>query len=104
MKVYLLIYGSSMGDRAYMKNILNAIPEVVHWRYDIPNCFYIQSESTSQELVDMMAERMGENVKRFLVSEITSNRQGYLSKETWNFIKMKNLTRQDLEEPMEMSV
>lgn len=95
MKTYLFIYSEKMGDREYLKQLLNSMPEISSWRYDIPNCFYLQSEYSAQDLVDLIVEKLpADHSKRFFISEIGSNRQGYLNKDTWNFIKMKNIAEQ----------
>ena len=38
---YLFIYSDSLGNREEVKDILNDIPDVLSWRYDMPNSFYI---------------------------------------------------------------
>lgn len=88
MRVYLLVYSNKTGDRESIKNVINSIPEIVHWRYDMPNSFYLQSEKSAQELTDLFVEKLNKEDKRFIISEIKDNRQGYLSKDTWNFINI----------------
>lgn len=88
MKTYLFVYANSLGDRERVKGMLSLMPEVSHWRYDMPNSFYIMSDCSAQELVDAIANKVGgQGVKRFIITEISDNRQGYLPRETWNFIK-----------------
>lgn len=89
MYVYLLIYGNKTGDRESIKAVLNSIPEVLHWRFDMPNSFYIKSDNSASELCELFAKALNKNSKRFLIVEITDNKQGYLLKETWNFINDK---------------
>ena len=87
MKTYLLVYANSLGDREYVKQVLGAIPIIRNWRYDMPNSFYLWSDTTAQDIVTSIAEKVGDATsKRFLVVEITSNKQGYLTKDTWAFI------------------
>lgn len=58
------------------------------WRYDMPNSFYICSQSTAQELTDIFLLHLQNAINyRFLIIEISENRQGFLPKDTWNFIK-----------------
>ncbi len=87
MKTYLFVYANSLGDREKVKAILCSMQEVSHWRYDMPNSFYIRSDSSAQELVEAIVGKVGSGVKRFIITEISDNRQGYLPRETWNFIK-----------------
>lgn len=88
MKTYLLVYADSLGNRELVKKILDSSPNIIkNWRYDMPNSFYIWSESTAQDIVTSIEEKVGDATsKRFLVVEITSNKQGYLTKDTWAFI------------------
>ena len=87
-KVYLLVYSPSLGNRDQIKACLNSLEEVMTWRYDMPNSFYLITEYEAQDISD--AVRKYFNKGRFLVSEISDNRQGWLSKDTWQFIKAKS--------------
>ena len=87
--VYLFVYSDRTGDRESMKNMLNSIPEIVNWRYDMPNSFYLQTEKSAQELTDIFVRKLNKNDKRFLISEITNNRQGYLPGDTWKFLNVE---------------
>lgn len=89
-KVYLLVYSDNIGDRTSIKTIINSIPEILNWRYDIPNSFYIISEKSAHELVNLIDPKIKSTSKRFLITEVSANRQGYLPKDTWNFINMTN--------------
>lgn len=85
---YIFVYSNSFGDREAVKSILNSIPAVQNWRYDLPNTFYIVSDKTANELATLiMAKRPN---KRFIIAEISKgNRQGWLPKDTWNFLNNK---------------
>lgn len=89
MYVYLLVYGNKTGDRDSVKKTLNSIPDVLNWRFDMPNSFYIKSEKTAEELSALFAKALNKDSKRFLIVEITDNKQGYLIKDTWDFINQK---------------
>lgn len=82
---YLLIYDEQMANRESMSSLLTAMPEVIQWRYDLPNSFFVYSNNSANELTTALANRVP-NYKCFLFVEISSNRQGYLKKPTWNFI------------------
>lgn len=86
-KAYILVYSDSLGTREVVKNCLNNIGLIIHWRHDMPNSFYIISESSAQELSDSIVKKLGK--KRFLITEISSNKQGMLPKETWDLINNK---------------
>lgn len=88
MKTYLFIYSDAMCNRDTIKTAIAGIPEIIRWRYDIPNSFYIHSKASADELTAKIANKFPGR-KCFLFVEISENRQGYLSKETWNFINQK---------------
>lgn len=87
-KVYLLIYATTFGDREVIKNWFNQESGIVHWRYDLPNTFYIVSPKSASELSDSLGNFVGKK-GRFLITEISDNRQGLLPKETWYLFKNK---------------
>lgn len=51
----------------------------------MPGAIYLKSDSSAQALCD--AIRKVRSSGMFLVCEVSKNRQGYLTKETWNFLK-----------------
>lgn len=86
--VYLFIYNDAVGNREYVKSIIESISEINAWRYDMPNCFYLSSDYSAQELTDTILGRIGKSPnRRLLILEITENRQGYLPKATWQFLR-----------------
>ncbi len=91
MYTYVLIYDNEMADREAMKSHLDAMPEILSWRYDAPNSFFVYSNDTANDLTTSLANLLPE-YKCFLFVEISSNRQGYLRKETWNFINQTSAT------------
>lgn len=83
--VYLFIYSDDMGNRETVKALLNSIPQITNWRYDLPNAFYIESVKSADELADLIIERRPNT--RFFITEISkSNKQGWLPKDTWTFL------------------
>lgn len=86
-KAYILVYSDNLGSRAQVKECIDNISEVITWRYDMPNSFYLISENSADEIARAIHEYTGKT--KFLVSEITSNKQGWLSKDTWYLINNK---------------
>jgi hypothetical protein len=86
-KAFLLAYSNSLGTRDQVKQYLNSMPEVYHWRYDLPNAFYLISNSTSKDL-GIALHRLAGNQGRFIIVEIQSS-YGWLPKQTWYLIKNK---------------
>ena len=86
-KAYLLVYSDSLGSRSKVKECLNSIEIIATWRYDMPNCFYLISEFSASELSKSIRKELGRG--RFLITEISDNRQGWLPSKTWHLIKFK---------------
>ena len=85
MKVYIFIYNNSLGNEEETKELLNSISEISDWRTDIRNTFLIKSTLEANELADIIIKNKPQ--ARFLISEIAENRQGWLPKDAWKFIK-----------------
>ena len=90
MYTYILIYDNETADRETMKEYLKSLPEILSWRFDMPNSFFIYSNESANKLTELLASRLP-NYKCFLFAEIPLNKQGYLKKETWNFINQSSL-------------
>lgn len=85
-RTYLFVYADSLGSRDVVKTIIDSIPQIVDWLYDIPNCFYLKSTCSANELVDLVKAKTQVKDPVFFITEITTNRQGYLTKDVWNFL------------------
>lgn len=85
MYTYLLIYDADTADRETMKTHLSSMREILNWRYDMPNSFFLHSNESADKLTELLASHLF-NYKCFLFVEIPANKQGYLRKETWDFI------------------
>ena len=88
-RVYLLAYSNSFGTRDEVKALLNDLQEVITWRHDLPNAFYIVSETDARRLAELIHAKRGKG--RFIVSEIGTNRQGWLTPESWYLINNKRV-------------
>jgi hypothetical protein len=85
MKNYLFTFGLSFGTRNEAKEILRKCPSVKSWRTDMMRAFYLKSDADANTI----AKEIRENKKsgRFIVTEITDNCQGWIQKDSWEFIK-----------------
>lgn len=93
-RAYLLIYSDHMGTREQVKAYLDERPEISHWRYDLPNTFYLISDHSAQTLYEVVQEF---NQKRglFLICETAPNREGWLPKEAWTLLNEKKHTNKE---------
>ncbi len=87
-KVYLLVYSELIANRSTLKRWAEESGLVVTWRYDLPNCFYLVSEASAKELSDELTANFGLRF-RFLITEISENREGGLPVDTWAFLQNK---------------
>jgi hypothetical protein len=87
-KAYLFVYNDGVGDRETVKNIINTMPEISRWRYDMPNCFYIISEYSARELSTKFRSITGKK-GRFVFVEFAGNDQGFLPEQSWYLITNK---------------
>ena len=85
MNKYLLVYADSLGSREQVKEVLNGMPEVVHWRFDMPNSFYLYSDSTARELLDKIRAMRGGQGRCVIVK--MDQYYGWLPNTTWDFFK-----------------
>lgn len=94
-RAYLLVYNHGFGTRQEVKNLLNHIPEVVNWRYESPNCFFLVADADANQLADeFMQFAEGEENALFLVTEYAPDKsQGLLTKEAWSLLNDKRTTR-----------
>lgn len=87
--VYLLVYSNSVGTRDDIKAWVNGCGLVKAWRYDMPNSMYLASEASAQKLSDSLREALPQG--RFLITELSENRQGWLTSETWHLFRTGQL-------------
>lgn len=88
MNKYLLVYGNNLGTREQIVDVLNAMSEVRNWRYDMPNSFYIYSETPQKELIDKIRMLRGNNGRCILVK--MDDYSGWLPDKTWTFLNRED--------------
>ncbi len=87
-RVYLLIYTGGLAIRIKIKLWADNSPLVKTWRTDLPNTYYLVSESTAAELAADI-ERSIRKMGRYLILEASDNRQGRLPTESWYLMRHK---------------
>lgn len=87
-RAYLFVYAADLGTREELRDFLEELPEVLNWRYDLPNTFYLVSESTASELAGKIRQA---GRGRFVVTEIPENSNGWLPRRSWEVITDKAL-------------
>lgn len=84
-QAYLLIYDDEVGTRKEVRKFLDEQSGILHWRYDLPNTFYLISDLSAQELYDIF-QSFNEKHGSFIISEVESNTQGWLPRRTWRLL------------------
>lgn len=82
-RVHLFVHNEPLEKREYIAGLLDQIPEVVTWRYDMRSCFYIVSEATAKDLATAIQAKSGNTLSRFIVVPIESEYWGWATDETW---------------------
>ena len=85
-RAYLFVYAADLGDRDDVKDHLDDLPEVLHWRCDLPNAFYLVSDVSAKKLAKKIRP-LGNG--RFIVTEIPENSEGWLTPRSWKIITEK---------------
>lgn len=88
-KAYLLVFSENFGIQEQVKNCLNNSNSILIWRYDMANAFYLISHLNAVEIARELRSNFPSG--RFIVSEITSNSYGWLTKGSWHLIQHKEL-------------
>ena len=87
-KSYLLSYSDATGKQEQVRDYLDKIPEITHWRYDLPHAFYLVSTANAKTLAIKFQQLAGDKAL-FIITEITDNSWGWLTPESWHLIQHK---------------
>ena len=90
-RAYLFIYNDDVGSREQIRDYLDELPEVLNWRYDMPYAFYVVSHCSAREIAEKVHEFAHDG--RFLIVEVTENKQGWLPRRTWALLNDAALPR-----------
>lgn len=88
-KLFLLVYNDEVGSRETIKKAIDECPLVITWRSDLPNSFYLISESKAKDIATALREATGKG--KFVLAEVGSDYWGWNTPETWYlFANKKN--------------
>ena len=88
-KAYLLVYSSTLGTREQVKDCLNALPQVITWRHDLPHAYYIISEVQNAKDLALLIRGCRHGSGRFILTELGANKGGWLPGDAWYLINNK---------------
>ncbi len=87
---YLFVYSDDLGTREQVKDYIDSVREIVNWRYELPNSFFLVSDLSAHDLAQKI-RAFSKDKGKFIISELTSNKQGWLVPKTWKIINEKAL-------------
>ena len=90
-KSYAFIFNTSLGTNEDIRDYLNASAYVITWRKELGSTYFFVSEYTAKEIYADVSQYFGEGKGTFLITEVTSNKQGLLNKRTWSLLNEKKL-------------
>ena len=85
MHVYIFAYSRFMGNTDEVRELLEQVDSIEKICQLLQGTFLLLSEAEATDL-HAKIKKLAPN-KRFLISEISENRQGWLPKRTWQFIR-----------------
>ena len=87
-RAYIFVYNDEVGTQEEVKNVLDKMPLIYTWRYDMPNMFYLVSSASADEISDQFQDFHGTE-GRFIFLEYTDNSQGLLLGDSWYLLDNK---------------
>jgi hypothetical protein len=87
-KSYLLIFNAAAGDSSKVSKLLDQIPEIITWRYDLPYAIYVISEASATALSEKF-KPLVDSKARYAFFEVNENRQGWLTGDSWYLLRHK---------------
>lgn len=85
MKIYQFTYTDGFGNDSDVSLMLKSIDSVSDLRIPFTRLCFIKSTDTATSLSKKIIQLKPNN--RFFISEISENRQGWLPKSVWDFLK-----------------
>ena len=84
---YLLVFNSRVGTVQEVSAFLDEREDVFqNWITTLPNSFFVVSDRSASELSEVFRS-FTKDKGRFIILDVDTDRNGWLPKKTWNFIK-----------------
>jgi hypothetical protein len=84
---YLLVFDSNIGTEKEVSKFLDEREDIFqNWMTVLPNSFFIVSDKSAKEIADVFRS-LTQNNGRFIVLDVETDRNGWLPKKAWEFIK-----------------
>jgi hypothetical protein len=86
MKSYIFVFNGGATEREKLIDVLNVIPEVYTWRYDMGSCFYILSDSTAQKISETILASYP-TLGRHVITKLGDEYWGNLTSNSWHMLQ-----------------
>ncbi|MDO3383036.1 hypothetical protein [Gilvimarinus algae] len=86
MKSFILIYNGGAEEREKLIKIIDDMPEIYTWRYDMISCIYLLSNHTAQEIYHSLKNRYP-SIGRHIITQFGNDYWGELTGESWHFLE-----------------
>ena len=85
---YLLVFNDKLGTRDQVKDFIDKLPEVTYWYYCLPHAMFLTATGSAGHISDELKRQFGtEDGKRWFITEVHQDRQGWLPKQVWHMLK-----------------
>ena len=86
---YLLVFDDELGTQEEVRKFIDSHEDVFqNWYAVLPNSFFIVSDKSATQITDMLHElRLKKGGGRFIVVDLDTDRNGWLPRSTWDFIR-----------------
>ena len=86
---YIIVFSNSVGARDDVKQFIDSRPEFINWYLCMSNAIFVRSNSTANQITEIFREFTRDN-GRFIVLDVDTDRNGWLPKKAWEFLKTKS--------------
>lgn len=84
---YLLVFDVTVGTLEEVSKFLDKREDIFqNWMTILPNSFFVISDKSATELSDVF-RTFTEDKGRFIILDVNTDRNGWLPKTAWNFVK-----------------
>lgn len=85
MKIYSFTHDEDFGNPDEVISMLKSIDMIRDLRSPFHNFYIIKSSETARTLAKAIIKHIPD--RRFFISEISTNREGWFAKSIWSFVK-----------------
>ena len=85
---YLIVFNEKIGTRKDVQAFLDSLPEVTYWYGCLPNAVFFTARVGAGAISEQVKARFGtDSGQRYFITEVHSDRQGWMPKNVWHLLK-----------------